>query len=98
MAPKTIGFVEFAGKIEPQALGGAIARDAHDRRGDLVVRTVDSLEADGVPLNQKQKTALASNAFRLFSLSRCRGTSSYQAPGNAKGVPLASGASSSVPR
>lgn len=66
MASKRIGFVEFTGRIEPEALAGAIARDAYDRLGALVVLTIDWLDEDGQGLTQKQKCALASNASRLF--------------------------------
>lgn len=66
MATKPIGFVDFTGKLEPEALAGAIARDAHDRLGDVVVLTIDWLAEGGQPLTQKQKAALTTNASRLF--------------------------------
>lgn len=66
MATESIGFVEFAGTIEPEALASAIAADAHDRLGQVVTLACDWLEEAGNALNQNQKVKLAATASRLF--------------------------------
>lgn len=66
MATKDTGFVDVSGKLEPSALAGGIAIEAHNRLGEMVVCTADWLDDDGNPLTQRQVTALTSNASRFF--------------------------------
>jgi hypothetical protein len=51
-----IGFFEVAGTLEPKAIAGEIAREAHNRVAEAVTLTLDWLEDEGRPLNQIQKT------------------------------------------
>jgi hypothetical protein len=61
-----IGFVDVVGAIEPKALAGGIARNAHHRLGELVALTCGWLEEDSNGLNEKQRIALTANASMLF--------------------------------
>jgi hypothetical protein len=66
MADKEIGFVDVLGALEPTALAGTVAANAHRRLGELVALTLSWLEEDGNPLNEKQAMMLAANASRMF--------------------------------
>jgi hypothetical protein len=56
------GFVNVKGTVEPRALAGAIATDAHHRVAEAVALTIDHLEEDGRGLNEMQKIVLVSRA------------------------------------
>jgi hypothetical protein len=59
-----LDFVEIAGRVEPKALAGAIAADAHQRVAEAVTLTIDWLEEEGRELNQLQKTKLLECVLR----------------------------------
>lgn len=62
----TTGFVSVSGRLEPDALAGNIAANAHRRVGELVALTGDWLENLERPLTQVQKIDLMANALRLM--------------------------------
>jgi hypothetical protein len=61
-----IGFVEVAGRVEPEAIAGEIARDAHTRVGEILALVDDWLRDDGRELNQPQKIELMGTALRCM--------------------------------
>jgi hypothetical protein len=50
--------IEVAGRLEPKALAGRIASDAHERIAEAITLTIDRLEEDGRELNQLQRVEL----------------------------------------
>ena len=58
-----LGFVEVSGTLEPKALAGEIARDAHTRVGEILALVDDWLRDGGRELDQRQKIELMSTAF-----------------------------------
>jgi hypothetical protein len=60
------GFVDVLGAVEPRALAGAIAADAHRRVAEALVLTMNHLEDDGCGLNEMQKIALVGSASRCM--------------------------------
>lgn len=66
MATENPGFVPVNGHLEPSAIAGAIAIDAHQRLGEMIVCTCTWLDDDGNGLNEKQQTELTANASRFF--------------------------------
>ena len=59
-----LGRVEVAGALEPSAIAGEIAADAHERIGEILALVDDWLRDDGRELNQRQKIELMSTALR----------------------------------
>jgi hypothetical protein len=60
------GFVTVAGDLEPSAIAGHIARDAHNRVAEAVTLTLDWLENDGNPLKQTQKVQFVECVLRCM--------------------------------
>jgi hypothetical protein len=56
--------LNVAGMVEPSALAGAIAADAHERVAEAVTLTIDWLEEEGRELNQLQKAKLLECVLR----------------------------------
>ena len=50
--------IEVAGRLEPKALAGRIATDAHERIAEAITLTIDRLAEDGRELNQLQRVEL----------------------------------------
>jgi hypothetical protein len=63
---KELGFVEVSGSLEPMAIAGEIAIDAHGRVGEMLALVDDWLRDDGRELNQKQRIELMSTALRCM--------------------------------
>ena len=61
-----LGFVEVAGTLEPSAIAGEIARDAHNRVGELVALVDNWLRSAGWELSERQKIELVSTALRCM--------------------------------
>lgn len=61
-----LGRVEVSGELDPGALAGDIAADAHERVAEALTLTVDHLEEDGRGLNQLQKIKLAESFLRCL--------------------------------
>ena len=61
-----LGFVEVAGTLEPGAIAGEIARDAHNRVGELVALVDNWLRSAGSELTEEQKIELVSTALRCM--------------------------------
>jgi hypothetical protein len=62
----SVGFVAVMGALEPDAIAGHIASNAHRRVGQLVALVDDWLAEQNNALNQKQKVELSSTALRLM--------------------------------
>jgi hypothetical protein len=60
------GFVDVLGAVEPRAIAGAIARDAHERMAEAIAVTRDALENGGRGLSQVQEVELLLNASRAL--------------------------------
>jgi len=60
------GFVDVLGAVEPRALAGGIAADAHRRLAEALVITMNHLEEDGRGLNELQKIALVGSTSRCL--------------------------------
>jgi hypothetical protein len=65
-ATQHVGFVEVKGSIEPGALAGEFARNAHNRVGEILTLICDWLEGDGNGLNQTQKVEFNAVALRCM--------------------------------
>lgn len=61
-----LGFVEVTGSLEPKAIAGAVAGDAHNRVGEVLALVDDWLREDGRALNQRQKIELMATALRCM--------------------------------
>ena len=65
-ATQHVGFVEVKGSIEPAALAGEFARDAHNRVTEVVTLTLNWLDADGTPLSEVQKVQFVECVLRCM--------------------------------
>jgi hypothetical protein len=63
---RDLGFVEVDGRVEPKAIAGAIATDAHNRVAEAVTLTLDWLDDEGRPLNQMQKVQFVECVLRCM--------------------------------
>ena len=63
---RDLGFVEVDGRVEPKAIAGAIATDAHNRVAEAVTLTLDWLDDEGNPLNQTQKVQFVECVLRCM--------------------------------
>lgn len=60
------GFLEVAGRVEPKAIAAEIARAAHTRVAEAMTLTLDWLDEEGNPLNQKQKSQVIECVLRCM--------------------------------
>lgn len=63
---RDLGFVEVTGTLEPSAIAGDIARDAHNRVAEAMTLTLDWLDDEGNPLNQTQKVQFVECVLRCM--------------------------------
>jgi hypothetical protein len=60
------GFVDVIGALEPGAIAGSIAGEAHNRLAETLELTIDSLGEQDRELNQLQRIELLRNASQAF--------------------------------
>jgi hypothetical protein len=66
MSVMDVGFVQVAGQLEPTAIAGEVARNAHNRVAEAVTLTLDWLDSDGRPLSEVQKVQFVECVLRCM--------------------------------